>query len=77
MNRTASDYYRINLYYPFIDHVIELLETKFSNEPHEIIAANYLITQNLHKLSGDKIAMILSYYGKLMTTKKRAIFPLR
>ena len=27
VNQTASDYYRMNLYYPFIDHVIEQLET--------------------------------------------------
>ena len=62
VNQTASDYYTINLYYPFIDHLIEQLETRFSNEHHQIIAANYLIPQNLHKLSDDKIAMILSYY---------------
>ena len=36
-NQTASDYYRINLYYPFIDHFIEELETRLSNEHHEII----------------------------------------
>ena len=49
------------------------METRFSNEHHEIIAADYLIPQNLHMLSNDKIAMILSY-GKLMTTEERRYF---
>ena len=73
VNHTASDNYRLNLYYPFIDHVIEELETRFSNEHHEIIAADYLTPQNLHKLV-NKIAMILSYYGKLMTTEEKSNF---
>ena len=37
VNETALGYYRINLYYPFINHVIEQLETRFSNEHHKII----------------------------------------
>ena len=72
VNQTASDYYRINVYYPFIDHVIEQLETRFCNEHQEIIAADCLIPQNLHKLSDDKIAMILSYYGKIMTAREKS-----
>ena len=75
VNQTTSDYYRMNLYYPFIDHVMEQLEPRFSNEYHQIIAANYLIPpQNLRKLSDDKIAMILSYYGNLMITEEKSIF---
>jgi len=50
------------------------METRFSNEHYEIIAADYLIPNFLHKLSDGKIAMILPYYGKLMTTEKKAIF---
>ena len=60
------------MYYPFIDHVIEQLETRFCNEHQEIIAADCLIPQNLHKLSDDKIAMILSYYGKIMTAREKS-----
>ena len=73
VNQTAFDNYRLNLYYPFINHVIEEFETRFSNEHHEIIAADYLTPQNLHKLV-NKIAMILSYYGKLMTTEEKSNF---
>ena len=72
VKQTASDCYRINVYYPFIDHVIEQLETRFCNEHQEIIAADCLIPQNLHKLSDDKIAMILSYYGKIMTAREKS-----
>ena len=64
------------MYYPFIDHVNEQFEARFSNELYEIMAAGYLILQIVHKLCYHKIAMILSYYSKLMIKNKRAIFPL-
>ena len=42
VSQTPSDYYRINVYYPFIDYVVEQ-ETRFSDEHKEIIAAESLI----------------------------------
>ena len=43
VNQSSCDYYRINVYYPFIDHVIQELDTRFSNEHEGLIAAQYLI----------------------------------
>lgn len=71
MSQCRTGESRINVYYPFIDHVIEQLETKFNDEHQEIIAAEYLLPQNLHKLCDDKIAMILSYYGKFMSAEEK------
>ena len=75
VSQTPSDYYRINVYYPFIDHVVEQLETRFSDEHNDIIAAESLIPQSLSKLSGDKIDMIKSYYGKFMSLQEKTGFP--
>lgn len=59
----------------FIDHVVEQLETRFSDEHKEIIAAESLIPLNLSKLSNSKIDMITSYYGKFMSLEEKTNFP--
>jgi hypothetical protein len=36
VSQTPSDYCRINVYYPFIDHVVEQLETRFSDDHNDM-----------------------------------------
>ena len=45
--QTPSDYYRINVYYPFIDHVVEELDTRFANEHKGLVAVQHLVPANL------------------------------
>lgn len=71
VNQIPSAYYRINVYYPFIDHVIQQLETHFSDEHKEIIAAESLIPAYLSKLNSSNIDMIVSYYGKFMSLEEK------
>ena len=53
VNQPASD--RINVYYPFIDHVIEQLNTRFCSEHQEIIAADCLIHKTCISLVMTKL----------------------
>ena len=70
VDQSPSDYYRINVYYPFIDHVIGELETRFSSDHEGLIAAQYLIPLYLPQLSQDKIDSIEGYYGKFLTCEE-------
>ena len=50
-DKSPSDYFKVNLYFPFIDHVIQELDTRFLNEHTELIAAENLIPLNLPNLN--------------------------
>ena len=52
--------------------MVEQLETRFSDEHKEIIAAEYLY---LSKLSNNKTDIITSYYGKFMSLEEKTNFP--
>jgi len=67
VDQSPSDYYRINVYYPFIDHVVGELETRFSSDHEGLIAAQYLIPLYLPQLSQDKIDSLEGYYAKFLT----------
>ena len=67
VNQSSCDYYRINVYYPFIDHVIQELDTRFSNEHEGLIAARYLIPFYLNDLSQEKIDSLTEYFEKFLT----------
>ena len=58
VDQSCSDYYRINVYYPFIDHVISELETRFSNDHEGLVAVQYLVPSCLSQLSHDKVESI-------------------
>ena len=62
-DQSSSDYYRINVYYPFIDHVVKELETRFSSDHEGLIAVHYLVPVHLPQLSQDHIDS-LEYYHK-------------
>ena len=56
-NQSPEDYYRINVYYPFIDHVIQELNSRFPQDQHAgLIAAQHLMPTNLHNLQPGMIS---------------------
>ena len=55
--------------------MVEQLETRFSDEHKEIIAAESLIPLYLSKLSNNKTDIITSYYGKFMSLEEKTNFP--
>ena len=69
-DQSCSDYYRINVYYPFIDHVIKELETRFSSDHEGLVAVQYLVPFYLPQLSQDKVDSLNSYYGKILTCRE-------
>ena len=53
VDQSSSTYYRLNMFYPFIDHVITELETRFSNDHEGLVAIQHLIPISLRELSMD------------------------
>ena len=66
VDQNCSDYYRINVFYTFIDHVIKELETRFSGDHEGFVAVQYLIPLYLPQLSQEKFDSLKSYYGKYL-----------
>ena len=60
-----SDYYKINVFYPLIDHVVGELETRFSIQHEGLITAQNLFPLYLPKLTDKHIENIKNYFSKL------------
>lgn len=71
IEQNPSEYYRVNFYYPFIDHVLAELETRFSEDHKGLIAAQNLVTVHLNKLMERQVDAICTYCGKFMTYAKK------
>ena len=63
-NDQPSDYYRINVFYPFIDHVVGELETRFSIQHVGLITAQNLFPLYLPRLTDRNIEKIKNYFSK-------------
>ena len=66
-NQTSEDYYRINVYYPFIDRVVEEIETRFAVEHKGLIAAQNLVPVYLNRLTDANVKDLEGFYGKFFT----------
>ena len=73
-DQSNSDYYRINVFYPFIDHVIKELETRFSNDHEGLISVQYLVPIYLSQLTRDRIDLIEGYYNKFLMLEEKENF---
>ena len=71
VDQTSTTYYRLNLFYPFIDHVITELETRFSNDHKGLVAVQHLIPLSLGELCKEKLKYIQDYYGKFLSVNER------
>jgi len=67
----CPDYYQINVYYPFMDHVISELETRFSCGHEGLVAIQYLVPFHLPQLSQKKIDSLCSYYNKCLNYEEK------
>ena len=59
------------MFYPFIDHVVSELETRFSNDHEGLLAVQHLLPISLGDLNGDKVKDIQGYYGKFLSVNER------
>ena len=67
-DQNCSDYYKINVYYPFVDHVISELDTRFSDHHEGLVAVQYLLVPTLlSKLTQEKVELIEQYYGRYLS----------
>ena len=73
-NDQPSDYYRINVFYPFIDHVVGELETRFSIQHEGLIAAQNLLPLYLPKLTDRHIEKIKDYFSKHLDFSEKSNF---
>ena len=62
------------MYYPFIDHVIQELEVRFSNDHTGLVAAQHLIPAYLSSLADSDIESISTYYSKFLLCEERLSF---
>ena len=70
-DQSCSDYYRVNVYFPFIDHVIRELETRFSSDHDGLVAFQHLIP---YYLPQDKVDSLHEYYVKFLTYEEKENF---
>ena len=63
-SQSPQDYYRINVYFAFIDHVVLELNTRSEilEEHKGLIAANALVPTNLESLQQEQVSHLKSYY---------------
>ena len=55
----SSTYYRLNVFYPFIDHVITELEIRFSHDHEGLVAVQHLIPTSLRDISERNLSKII------------------
>ena len=71
VDQSSSTYYQLNVFYPFIDHVINELETRFSHDHEGLVAVQHLVPFSLKDLSEDQLKSIQDYYGNFLTVGER------
>ena len=66
ISQTDSDYYRINVYFRFIDHILQQLNDRFTEEHIDVIAAQQLVPGNIENLETSHLVAIKKFYGKYL-----------
>ena len=54
------------MFYPFIDHVVTELKTRFSNHHEGLVVVQHLTPFSLEEHTEDKLKSIQGYYGKFL-----------
>jgi len=62
-------HYKVNFYYPFIDHVIQHLNDRFPEEIKEVLLASFLTPSKLHLLDETAVAKIEQSLGDKLPNK--------
>ena len=66
-DQTPLNYFKINVYFKFIDHVVEELRTRFDNTHKGLITAQNLVPISLNLMTSEKIKDLLDYYENFLT----------
>ena len=62
--QSPKDYFLVNVYYQFIYHIVQELDTRFSDQHSGLISAQALVPCNIDKLTSTCINGIKGYYSK-------------
>ena len=73
-NDQPSEYYRINVFYPLIDHVVGELETRFSIQHKGLITVQNLFPLYLPKLTDRHIEKIKNYFTNHLNFSEKSNF---
>ncbi len=57
-----EDHYRVNLFYPFIDHITSELDERFSESNEPALLAAYLVPKSLKKLTEEREQRMVKWY---------------
>lgn len=61
-SETVEDHYRINLFYPFVDHITSELDARFSERNEPAMLAAYLVPKDLKKLTKEREEELVKWY---------------
>ena len=64
-------HYKVNFYYPFIDHVIQHLNDRFPEVIKGVLLASFLIPSKLHLLDETVVAKIEQSLGDELPKQRR------
>ena len=59
--QSPKDYFMVNVYYQFIDHIVQELDTRFSDQHYGLISGQALVPCNLDQLTSTCINSIKGY----------------
>ncbi|XP_056595590.1 52 kDa repressor of the inhibitor of the protein kinase-like [Triplophysa dalaica] len=59
---SVEDHYRVNLFYPFIDHITSELDERFSESNEPALLAAYLVPKSLKKLTEEREQRMVKWY---------------
>ena len=67
-SQSAKDYFKVNVFLPFLDHVVAELASRFELTPEQtgLIAAESLLPNKLHLLTDQNIKDLLGFYSKFL-----------
>ena len=68
--QSPKDYYLVNVYYQFIDHIVQELDKRFSDQHSGLLSAKALVPCNLDQLTSPCINSIKGYYSTFLERKE-------
>lgn len=72
--QSVSDYYRINVFYPFVDHIVGELETRFLIQHEGLITVQNFLPLYMPKLTDRRIKKTKNYFSKHLDFSDKSNF---
>ena len=61
---SVEDYYKVNIFYPFVDHILAELRERFSEDMKDVLFASYFIPTKLHLLTDQIIETLCQEFAQ-------------